>query len=153
MLAAADRRQVAQLAGQPPLDVLLAHRVAQAPRPRASLVGGHEQRAFQLVGRPGNVGRRDDQRIGGQLLCRSGRFGEQKNWIPFADQHGLLGHEVHAVDHRIDHHDIGQTKRGDRHRVVGPVVDPDRLIVGLREAVDPRDDFAYRCRIVRVLRD
>ncbi len=92
---------------------------------------GHREAALELVCRADDVGRGDRQRIRGQLLRCAGRLGQDQDGLALADEHRLLGHEVHAVDDRVDEHDVGQPQRRDRHRVVGPVVDPDRLLVGI----------------------
>ncbi len=47
--------------------------------------------------------------------------------------------------------DVGDPQGRDRHRVVGAVVDPDRLLVGFGQAVDPGHDLADRGAVLGVL--
>ena len=59
--------------------------------------------------------------------------------------------QVHAVDHRVDQHHVGERERGDRQRVLGAVEQPDRRRIGVGHAVDAGDDLAHRGGVARVL--
>ena len=49
----------------------------------------------------------DDQRVRRELLGGAGRLRQHEDRRALADEGGLLGDEVHAVDDRVDEHDVG----------------------------------------------
>ena len=114
---------------------------------------GIDERTLEHVGGAGHVGRGDRQRIRRELLRGPGRLRQHEDRQALPDEHRLLGHEVHAVDDRVHEDDVGAAHRRDRHRVVRAVVDPDRLVVGLGQAVDAGDHLADRGGVLGVLAD
>ena len=118
--------QVAQLTGEPPGEVLAGARWrAGGEAARARSLVRHFEAALEHLARAGDVGGRDHQ--GRRLAsCSAAPAVSDSTSAGVAHDRGLLGDQVHAVDDRVDQHDVGQLQGRDRQRVLGAVEQPDR---------------------------
>ena len=122
----------------------------QPLRPPRALLGRHGQRRVDRVGQLLDVERVDRQRELAELLVRAGVLAQDRDPVALVDQRPLLGHEVHPVEHRVDHHHVVVLVGGDGLLEVVAQLQVDRHPV--RRPVPVVDHRHQRLDLLQVLR-
>ena len=130
-------------------DVTISFSPRRAPR---ALLGRHGQRRVDRVRQLLHVERVDGQRELAQLLVRARVLAQDRDAVALVDQRPLLGHEVHPVEHGVDHHHVVVLVGGHRLLEVVAQLEVDRHPVRRPVAVvDDRDERLDALEVLGVL--